>query len=189
MVTFVAPAFNEEYDPYVFIGSMLCQTNPDWHAIIYHNGPYTRLKFLVESFADSRLTYLQSPTNTGAWGCYNRIDAINNHVSTDFIIQTSVQDYWLPSAVDLITKQAQDHDLIYWNSVNHQIKYAQFLDCEPVKNRIDWGNFAIRSSIAKAVGIQHPEEFTADGMFVEDCIQSNLIRSSVKIPQILTIHN
>jgi len=189
MLTFVAPAFNEENDPYVFIGAMLCQSNPDWKAIIYHNGPYTRLRYFVESFGDPRLIYAQSNTNTGAWGCYNRIDAINNLVDTEFVIQTSIQDYWLPNAVDDIMKLTEEHDFIYWNSINHLAGYENVLDCEPRLERIDWGNFAIKSSIAKQVGIQHPEEFTADGLFVEDCMKSGLVLNPIKINKILTIHN
>src|ERR1043165_7486065 len=98
MVTFIATSFDEEFDPYVFIGSMLCQKSRDWKAIIYNNGPHPWLKqftetvedkkyryhpwlkMVVESFNDERLIYRESPTNTGAWGCYNREDAIQHIV-------------------------------------------------------------------------------------------------------------
>ena len=189
MITFIAPAFNEENDPYVFIGSMLCQQNPNWKAIIYHNGPYTRLRYFVDSFGDKRLIYMQSSTNTGAWGCYNRIDAINNVVETEFVIQTSIQDYWLPNAVACILEEAKEHDFIYWNSINHLAGYENILDSEPKKDLIDWGNFAIKTSIAREVGIRQPEEFTADGLFVEDCMKSGLVLNPVKIKKVLTIHN
>jgi hypothetical protein len=59
----------------------------------------------------------------------------------------------------------------------------------PVVRYIDWGNFAIKTAIARKVGIQHPESFTADGQFVQDCIAEGLIINPVKINQILTIHN
>src|SRR4051812_5913354 len=104
MVTFIAPAFNEKSEAYIFIGAMLCQSNPNWKAIIYHNGPNKWLRYFVDSFADPRFIYKESETNTGAWGTYNRIDALNNLVDTEYIVQTSIQDYWLPNAVETIAE-------------------------------------------------------------------------------------
>jgi hypothetical protein len=188
MVTFIAPAFNERFETYTFIGSMLCQKDPNWKAIIYHNGPNKWLKYFVESFADSRLTYKESATNTGAWGCYNREDCIQNLVDTEYIVQTSIQDFWIPNAVSAIIEQ-KGSDFIYWNSINHLAGYHNILESRPEIDHIDWGNFAIKTSIARQIGIRHPEEFTADGLFVTDCMNSGLVNSQVKIPLILTIHN
>jgi hypothetical protein len=188
MVTFVAPAFNEQFETYIFIGSMLCQKDPNWKAIIYHNGPNKWLKYFVNSFGDPRLVYRESETNTEAWGTFNRIDAINNLVDTELIVQTSVQDYWLPNAVgDILEHIGQD--FIYWNSINHLVGYANILNSRPEIDHIDWGNFAIKTDIARQVGIQKPTEFTADGIFVTDCVSSGLLNSIVKVEKILTIHN
>ncbi len=188
MVTFIAPAFHEKIESYIFIGAMLCQQDTNWKAIIYHNGPNKWLRHFVDSFADKRLTYRESPENTGAWGTFNRIDAINNWVDTEYVVQTSIQDYWFPNAVKCIGEH-QDEDFIYWNSINHLTGYEKLLDCEPIINRIDWGNFAIKTEIARQVGINKPEEFTADGMFVADCMNSGLVHRQLKLNQILTIHN
>lgn len=188
MVTFIAPAFNERIESYIFIGAMLCQQDTNWKAIIYHNGPNKWLRYFVDSFADKRLTYRESPVNSGAWGTFNRIDAINNWVDTEYVVQTSIQDYWFPNAVKCIGEH-QDMDFIYWNSINHLTGYERLLDCEPIINRIDWGNFAIKTEIARKVGINKPEEFTADGLFVTDCVNSGLIHRQLKLNQILTIHN
>ncbi len=206
MVTFVAPSYTEEFDPYVFIGSMLCQKNKNWKAIIYNNGPnpWLReamaeaetpklrydpwLKSVIKSYHDERLIYRESPINTGDWGCHNRNDAIYNIVDTEYIVQTSIQDYWLPNAVEAIL-QHSGADFIYWNSINHLAGYQNILNSMPVVSFIDWGNFAIKTAIARKVGIRHPESFTADGQFVRDCIAEGLIIQPVKINQILTIHN
>ncbi|MBE2290101.1 MAG: hypothetical protein IAE95_11135 [Chitinophagaceae bacterium] len=205
MVTFIAPSFKEDFDPHVFIGSLLCQRNKNWKAIIYNNGPNPWLKHfveetqepkhryelwlksLIERFKDDRIIYRESPQNTGAWGCYNRIDALMNMVDTEYVVQTSIQDYWLPNAVDAI---AANHgaDFIYWNSIHHHLNYKE-LHAIPKVSYIDWGNFAVKTDIARKVGINHPEAFTADGFFVRDCIASGLIVKPVKLEQVLTIHN
>jgi hypothetical protein len=188
MITFIAPAHYEKYDPYMFVASMLCQKNANWKAIIYHNGPNSLLESIITGFNDPRLLFRQSENNTGAWGTYNRIDALNNIVDTEYVVQTSIQDYWLPNAVKSILEH-QDMDFIYWNSINHLAGYENVLDCQPVVDRIDWGNFAIRTNIARQVGIKNPTEFTADGLFVTDCMNSGLIASQLKLDKILTIHN
>ena len=206
MVTFIEPSFEEEFDPYVFIGSMLCQKNENWKAIIYNNGPNpwlrqaiseaerpkTRyvpwLKTVIETVNDPRFIYRESPENRGGWGCYNRQDALDNMVDTEYVVQTSIQDYWLPNAVENILAH-NGKDFIYWDSINHLASYDKVLHAIPRMAYIDWGNFAVKTSIAKAVGIQHPEAFNADWFFVKDCIASGLIKQPVKLNKILTIHN
>lgn len=206
MVTFIAPSYQEEQDPYVFVGALLAQTNPNWKAIIYNNGPNPRLrafineaeeprlkyvasqKLMLEQLADPRISYVESEVNTGAWGCYNRANALQSMVDTEYVIQTSIQDYWLPNAVEEILKR-NGADFIYWNSINHLAGYDRILETMPVINYIDWGNFAVKTALARKVGIQHPEAYVADGLFVQDCIKSGLIHKPVKIHQVLTIHN
>lgn len=206
MVTFIAPSFEEEFDPYVFIGSMLCQKNGNWKAIIYNNGPnpWLRevineaerpkiryvpwLKTVIESLNDNRFIYRESEQNRGGWGCYNRQDALNNIVDTEYVVQTSIQDYWLPNAVECILEQS-GKDFIYWDSINHLAGYHNILRAIPRMGYMDWGNFAVKTSIARQVGINDPEAFTADWFFVRDCIASGLIQRPVKLEKILTIHN
>lgn len=137
MITFIATTYREKYAPHVFIGSMLCQTNPNWKAIIYHNGANPVLEKLVASFNDSRLTYRETLFDTGCWGCRNRIDALHHIVDSPYVVQTSIQDYWAPNAVAEILDHAPA-DFIYFNSTHHSFGY-QILDAEPVISRIDWG--------------------------------------------------
>lgn len=186
-VTFIAPTYNEKYDIYMFCGSMLCQSNYNWKAIIYSNGENSHVREIVHKFQDERLIYHESEHNTGFWGCYNRINALENIVNTELIVQTSIQDYFLPNTVDLILNH-REYDFIYWNSLHHYFGHS-LLDAGLHIGGIDWGNFAIKTSIARQVGINHPEAYDADGRFVMDCVNSGLIENRVKLDKILTIHN
>lgn len=196
MITFIAPAFNE--NPLVFIGSMLCQTNKNWKAIIYHNGPNNGLKEIIDKLNDDRFVYIESKENTGAWGCYNRIDAVNNMVDTEYVIQTSIQDYWLPNSVDYILRHSEI-DFIYWNSINHLDAYAdgkllfigydRIMDTIPAGGYMDWGNFAVKTAIAKNLGITNPEDMGADGLFINALMASGLCKTKLKLNNVLTIHN
>lgn len=183
-VTFIAPAYQEVHDIYMFLGSLLCQTNPNWEVMVYCNGPNEAIRDAIRALNDPRVSYYQSDENTGYWGCYNRIDALGK-VTTPWVVQTSVQDYWLPCAVNDILS-AQDADLIYWDSLHHYFAYERlFSQLQP--GSIDWGNFAISTDLARRVGINHPQEFMADGLFIKDAMETSPRVS--KISKILTIHN
>lgn len=182
MITFILPAFGEKYYP--AIQSLLCQTNPNWKAIVYHNGFNAVMRDQVINL-DPRITYRESDTNTGMWGTLNRILALEE-VTTDYVIQSSIQDYWVPWAVQTIL--SSNASLIYFNSINHLIG-PQVLDCELQGGRVDWGNVAVRTPIAKAAGIPQPEAFAADWHTFEKILADNPYMTIEKISQVLTIHN
>lgn len=182
MITFIATAFEEKYDAHVFIGSMLCQKNPNWNAIIYSNGNNAYIKNLIESINDNRIIYKFSEENTGYWGCFNRIKALEE-VNTEYVVQTSIQDYYTPNAVDEILSRSED--LIYWDCLHNHFGH-NVLETKLQINHIDWGCFAIRNNL-KENKINNPKSFGADGLFVEEAIKSNI--STIKVNKILTCHN
>lgn len=189
-ITFIAPAFNETQSVDVYIGSLLCQTNPNWKTIIYHNGDNKLFRERVNSYKDPRIVYKQSENNNGCYGCFNRIDALNNMVDTEYVVQSSIQDYWLPVAVQAMLEEATkwQADLIHFDCLHNHLGYG-VLKSQLEISKIDWCNFAIKTDIAKSVGINNPEAYAADGMFIEDCLRANALSSIIKIDKVLTIHN
>lgn len=186
IVTFVVISYKEQWDPYMFMGMLKCLKNPRWKVIIWHDGPNDELKQIIESFGDERVTYIQNEENRGSWGCYNRIAALDM-VDTEFVIQTTIQEYYLPILVDDIEANGYA-DLIYWPCIHHSFGY-NILNAEPVRGRMDWGNFALRTHIARKVGINYPTAYMADGLFIEDVMKSGLVKKQVKLPRILNIKN
>ena len=185
IVTFVCITYREEWEPYMFIGMLKCMKNPNWKCIIWHDEPNPRLKKIVEDFADDRITYMETE-NRGSWGCYNRADAINM-VDTDFIIQTTIQEYYLPITVDVI-EENKYNDIIIWPCVHHSFDYTVLVP-ELRRTKIDWSNFALKTQIAKRVGIPYPDAYMADGLFVEACVASGLVKRKIAIPKILNVKN
>ena len=186
-ITFVLLAFNEQYDFHVSLGSLMCQTNPNWKAIVFHNGPNRNLQLQIERiFPDRRISYVETTENNGA-GDINRDTAYKTLVDTEFTVSTSIQDFYLPNTVEEILKVAEGQDFIYWNSINQHVHDNHILDCEPKPRFIDWGNFAIRTDIAKGVEIPHLDDPMGDGHFVERAMKTEL--RSKKISKILTVHN
>jgi hypothetical protein len=189
MITYIAVAFNEAIWNQAFIHSILNQTSNKWKAIVFNNGPNPTLKKFIHHFTqitNGKIVYMESEINSGNWGCFNRIKALNI-VDTEYVVQTSIQDYFIPSASKEILYKS-GNDFIYWNSLHHYFNY-DILNAIPLTGSIDWGNFAIKTSIAKEIGINHPLSYTADGDFVTDCFASSKIVSTQKINKILTIKN
>lgn len=195
ILTLIAPAYQEKYYNMAFVDSMLNQTKQDgWDVICIHNGPVGDGDFWSKGhrLVRSNFTFTTSLDNTGNWGIANRQQAITE-CDTEYIIQTSIQDYWLPQAMEYILKAIERYtpDLIIWDSINHLVGPCKVLESKLEWARIDWGNFAIRTEIAKKVGINHGDQYCADWLFIQDVINSGLVdeKKILKIPYILTIHN
>lgn len=186
IVTFVLIAYQEVYDIHVSLGSLLCQKDSRWKAIVYHDGPNETMRATVEGIQDPRITYVEEEKNTGTWGVYNRIRSLDM-VNTEWMVQGTVQEYWCPVVVTAIETN-RDADIVLWNVAHHHFGY-QTLDSQLAVKRIDWSNFAIKTEIARQVGINHPKDFCADGLFIQDCVASGLIKKGIKIPRVLSIKN
>lgn len=186
IVTFVVITYKEQWEPYMFIGMLKCMKNPNWKAIIWHDGPNPTMKAIVEAFGDERIQYMENEENKGSWGCYNRIAALDM-VDTDFVVQTTIQEYYMPVFVDYI-EQNKNNDLIYWPCIHHSFDY-NIINAEPVRGRMDWSNFALKAHIARKVGINYPTAYMADGLFIEDVMKSNLVKKKIRIERILNIKN
>jgi glycosyltransferase involved in cell wall biosynthesis len=177
-ITFILTRHNESMVNMPCIDSIRAQKNPLWKMIVFNNGKSPD----PLSYDDSRITYIESDRDTGAWGTANRQYAIDHLVDTPYIVNTSVQDYYLPCTVDLINEYAaQGVDLIHWQAINHLFRYS-VLNGEIAWGQVDWGQFAIKTNII-------PSEFCSDWFTLQACLQSGLVNNIHKIDKILTIHN
>lgn len=199
-LTIVATAHNEDIHNRIFVESMLNQTTKGYKSIVWHNGSNVFMETWIQDMNDGRyeegvsgyIQYKNSQKDTGNWGTANRQQAITE-CDTEYIIQTSIQDYWLPQAMQYILNAIERYnpDLIIWDSINHLVGPCKVLESKLEWARIDWGNFAIKTEIAKKVGINHGDQYCADWLFIQDVINSGLVdeKKILKIPYILTIHN
>jgi hypothetical protein len=187
MITFVTTAYKETIDAHVFLASLILQNDPRWECIIVCDEDNQYIKNTVKFFNDDRIKFLYIENEIKYYGHTNRKYALDNLVTTDFILQTSIQDYFLPCAVGDLLSYAPNYDFIYYNSLHNHFGY-KILNSQLEICKIDWGNFVIRTKIAKEVGINKPESNACDGFFVEDCIKYPNLRI-LKLDKILTVHN
>lgn len=218
-ITFVLTACGEENAHLVSIGSLLCQTNPNWKCIVMHGNdadfPYYPANPTISPdklneitlhishsantiwsfpgiqtpypFSDNRITQINNE-KTGFWGHYDRIKSLSL-VDTDYIIQSSIQDFFFPKLVEelYLALSHPEPDMVLWNSMNHLYQENSILFAEPERLKTDWGNMCVRTGLAREVGINHPERDICDGLFAEEvAAKSSIIK---KINKVLTIHS
>jgi hypothetical protein len=188
MITFVAVAHDETLEPYIFITSLLLQTNPNWKCIVFCDGSNKNIEYIIKNFNDPRISYYESEKVKGCWGNANRKHALDCIVDTEFVIQASIQDYYVPVFVEEINKYTNNYDFIYYNCVHNHIDY-EILNSKIEVAKIDWGSFVVKTSIAKEVGIEDFCNPLTDGMFVKRCFEKNLNIKHFKIKKCLFIHN
>ena len=186
IVTFIIICYGERNEFHVSLGSLLCQKNPRWAALVMHDGPSEETRKIVEGFNDPRITYYEAEKNEGSWGAYNRIRGLGM-VDTEYVIQTTAQEYYLPITVDEIEKN-KNYDLIYWPFTHYNGDY-NVINPAPVRRRMDWSNFALKTHIARKVGINHPTDYMCDGLFIEEVMQSGLVRKQIVIQKLLSTKN
>ncbi len=190
LITIVAPSHNEPRHLCPFVESMLAQKDTSWKAIIFNNGPSTDMKEWIEGYKDSRLVYEESITDTGSWGTVNRQTAITHLVDTPYIINSSIQDYYLPNTIGELNNIINNSspDMITWQAINHLFRYS-VLTGEVAFGHLDWGQFCVKTEHIRKTGIVAKEQFTADWQTVQTMIKEGYIRSVQKLDKILTIHN
>jgi len=187
MITFVATSYKETFDVYQFISCLKLQTDDRWKCIIYNDGPNNFIKDVVTSFNDERISFIETDSSSGFWGHYNRRDALHNYVNTDYVIQTSIQDYYLPNTVSELMKSLTKFDMVLFNCLHNHFSY-NILDTMPINRRVDWGSFVMKTTIAKEVDYNNIESDNCDGLFVVDCTKYPNINIG-KLNKILTVHN
>jgi hypothetical protein len=125
--------------------------------------------------------------STGFWGHKNRVKALYEYATGEFVLQTSIQDYYINTAVAEILSHRDSSDLVYFNCIHCHLDF-KVLDSKLVQDKIDWGSLAVRLSIARTVGIEDPEYPCSDGRFAAGCARVKNIRIR-KIDKILTVHS
>jgi hypothetical protein len=186
MITFLSTAYKETVDSYQFISSLMLQKNPNWKCIIHCDEKNEYIEECVKFFNSDKITIIYNETSTSYWGHYNRKKTLEL-IDTEFVIQTSIQDYYTPNTVSELMSNLIDCDMVMFNCIHNHFNY-NVLDSIPIKCRIDWGSFVLRTDIAKKVGINQPESQYCDGIFVEECMKYPNIRTK-KINKVLTVHN
>jgi len=117
MITFLVTAYKESIDVYQFVSCLILQKNPNWRCIIHCDERNDYIKTSVDFFNDGRIRLIFNESPTKYWGHFNRQKTLNE-VNTDYVIQTSIQDYYTPNTVDVLLTELKNCDMVLFNCIH-----------------------------------------------------------------------
>lgn len=190
MIGFAIPVFGNTVETNVILSSLLAQSNPNWRAVLYFDGPFSidDINKIQITDEERRITKFFNNNRANDWGHTPRNlgkDLLIQQGCT-YVVMSGHDNYYTPNTVEEITQASQSSPgLIYWDMVHSHYNYQQFI-CTPGYNQIDIGAFATRADIASQ--IQLSSDYAADGLFVEE-YKARFNDPMVKIHKILYVHN
>jgi hypothetical protein len=178
MIKIFATYYKQEKELNVLLSALAVQSNQNFELTVCSNGDHT--------LPEGNYERIVTEENTGFWGCLNRKNFIASLDDEDYVINTSVEDYYTPNMIAEVEECIKSgFEFIFWDVVHHHYKYT-YLRSMPMKNYIDWGNFCVKAKYIKQVEINH-ESFFADGETVEAIMELN--PKAGKINKVLMVKN
>ena len=188
IIDFIIPTFDRNKELISMLSSLNAQTEDNWRATVISDGeknPNTAR--IVESFNNPRIIHKVLDKRYNDWGHTPR-DVGKQLSSSDYIIMTGDDNYYMPILIAEINKVISGHDadFIYWDMVHSHYDYSYF-KCFPSMNRIDMGSFAFKSELGKQIHLGN--SYAADGLFVNEFKTKFPSANIVKIEKVLFVHN
>ncbi len=194
MVDIIAVTYGQTDILKCFINSIRSQTCDKWRLFIIHDGPNKKLKRSLEKelyVNTNRITFIEHPVRTENYGHFLRKWALENVVTSDYVLLTNGDNYYTPNMVEEISKR--NEDFIYFDLIHsHKTKSNSnestygYMKSELKRGFIDMGNVVIKSELAKKVGF-NSSEYHADWGYFEEVL--NLSPTISKIDKVLFVHN
>ena len=151
------------------ISSLICQTNPNWHLLLIHDGKNnTGLDKIVKDANDDRITYIETDVRKGQWGHPIRKETLENikndkiKTKCNFIVITNSDNYYVPVFVEKMIQGFVYPGVVatYCSSFIHGYKSPQsegahefgVIQSKIELGHIDCGGVMVRKSVACEVG-------------------------------------
>lgn len=175
-----------------FVSSLQCQSFQDFRCYMIHDGPLRKpsmeeLYDKINISDDNRFTIIETEERKGYWGHFNRQWAINVLPLAEFTHLTNADNMYLPNCFEIAMQRlSQGNDIVYWDFLHSYFEYIKF-NAQFEINHCDFVNFVVRSSLLKEVGFNHPLQFAADGLLINDLAAATNKINKIDGP-VLSIH-
>lgn len=188
-IEFIIPTYNRPKQLVGTIYSIINQTDPNWTIHVVADGEFEGLDEVKKHFEDYdniRFSVIDGPH--GDWGQTARNYGLQN-CNQLWNVMTGDDNYYVPTFVQEFRQFMLDdkYNFIYCNMI-HNWNRNQYkpIDSEIQIGRIDIGNFATRTQLARMFEI--PKTETGDGTFAV-LYNKRHRNSALKINKFLYVHN
>lgn len=193
MIKVICVAYERPIELMILIGCFLVQMNPNWELYIIYDGqvPETIAK-IMNIYNDKRIHFAHTETRNEGWGHPNRkiaLDSLEGN-KEDYVLITNDDNYYVPTFVDQMLKNAGENIGIVYCDCVHSYDYHNVTRSQLKEKGIDMGAFIVAYNIAKWNSFQYTH-ISADGAYAEQCRTTcaNENFSIVYVPRPLFIHN
>ena len=147
MITFIISMWNNVP---ICIDSLLEQKDPNWRAIVVHDGP------CASGYKpnDPRISFYETPERKNDTGDSTKVFGLTKLTDADLLIcYTNADNYYTPGFVRHIRPAFAEHDIVaaYCNCLHNYFNW-ELMITHPGFTQIDCGCFVVRGKIAREVG-------------------------------------
>lgn len=154
MFSIIIPSYNRSNLLKMCLESVLCQTYTDWEAIVVDNNSIESNREIVESYNDSRITFISNP-NYGIIAVSRNIGL--ERAKGDWICFLDSDDIWMPNKLEQIFQYLDKyefifHDMKIYSITDNLLKITgslsgRQLTSDPFEDMLLDGNPCINSSV------------------------------------------
>lgn len=184
MITFIISSFQ---DNPICTNSLLEQKDPNWRAIVVHDGP--ALPDQLRCKDDPRIKYYQTVARQNDTGDSTKAFGLTQLTDQDELVcYTNMDNYYTPEFVRQMNATLQNPNLdgAYCNCLHNYFLW-NVLDCSLGCGGIDCGCFVMRASIAKIIGWKGRGPFS-DWHMIHSMLSEGF-KNIEKVNRILFVHN
>jgi len=189
-IEFVIPTYKRPDNLMVILSSLVAQTNPNWTAHVVIDGitnEYFRVKEFFQPEERIRFSHIEDGPSKD-WGHTPRQYGLDN-AKEEWVVMTGDDNYYVPVFVDEMLKSTGKTHFVYCNMVHNWVNNDYIpVDSEPIRYRIDIGNFMVKTELGKNIKL-HKHLNEADGIYVEEFLKTYPGLKPKKISKILYVHN
>jgi hypothetical protein len=191
-IEFIIPTYSRVSHLVALLGSLHCQSNPNWTAHVVADCPpediLEQMRLVVKFFNDPRIKLSSLEQRYQDWGHTPRQYGVDN-ATEEWVCMSGEDNYYVPHFVDRMLTEGKDHHFVYCDMV-HNWTDRQYI---PIKSElkygmIDIGNFMCKTNMAQRIRLKTDMEH-ADFLFVEE-FKNKFEQARVKkVAGVLYVHN
>ena len=191
-IEFIIPTYSRVSHLVALLGSLHCQSNPNWTAHVVADCPpeeiLEQMRTVVKFFNDPRIKLSSLEQRYQDWGHTPRQYGVDN-ATEEWVCMSGEDNYYVPHFVDRMLTEGKDHHFVYCDMV-HNWTDRQYI---PIKSElkygmIDIGNFMCKTNMAQRIRLRTDMEH-ADFLFVEE-FKNKFEQARVKkVAGVLYVHN
>lgn len=192
-IEFILPTYNRHNSLLSVLYALKAQTCNRWiaHVVIDGDDNINLYKPIINSFkGDLQIKFTILSKRYNDWGHTPRNYGLENSTEK-WVIMSGDDNYYIPIFVEKFLSIIDDNtNFVYCDMIHNHYNYNSYFTCEPKLNKIDIGNFMIRSDYGKTLELI-TTEFGADGIYCEEYIKKYCkeLNNIKYIKQALYVHN